>query len=105
MTSLARFRPTLRRGTNPNESPIARMRRDPFGGWVRHVEYAAFLKRLSRLADDMDAFQPRGELGPLHGAGMAFAYKDAAKTIRALLQTDTSIVALPDGGDINKETK
>ena len=36
-----------------------------------------------KLADELEAFKPRGELGALHGAGMAFAYADAAKTIRA----------------------
>lgn len=36
-----------------------------------------------KFADELEAFQPRGELGALHGAGMAFAYKDVAGIIRA----------------------
>lgn len=39
------------------------------------------------FADELEAFQPRGELGPLYGAGMAFAYSDVAKTIRAKVAT------------------
>lgn len=41
------------------------------------------------FAYELEAFKPRGELGALHGAGMAFAYKDVAKTIRAKLATTT----------------
>jgi hypothetical protein len=39
----------------------------------------------AKLADKLEAFQPKGEIGPLHGAGMAFAYKDAANAIRAAI--------------------
>lgn len=42
---------------------------------------------MRHFADQLEAFQPRCEIGPLHGAGMAFAYKDVAKTIREMIAT------------------
>lgn len=47
------------------------------------------LAEIKEFVNKMLAFQPKGELGPLHGAGMAFAYTDAANHISSILNRGT----------------
>lgn len=56
---------------------------------------------LCEYCDRMESFQPQGELGAMHGVGMAFAYKDAANIIRGLIAAHATAkpaaASVPDG--------